>query len=264
MAAYAANLAEIDEAGIYSFDFINQAISDAEIRTTLLDYIRQARDFAEWNLDHFCRELLNELAGIVDFVGAQNEEDAYSNIWEFCRRHGMQTMEALGRIRNKHDKLAKKVPEGSLLKLIADREYLKTPVASLVESICAKIGRAIPIAFQKNQPRDERDLNDKISAILNAEKNDFEREYPAIRFGLANAIPDHSWCEQNLLIETKYLRNSTTPSKASEGIAADLMKYPSEVHVLFLIYDPNRAIPNDEKFRTEYEKKRPCTVFIIR
>ena len=264
MAAYAASLSEIDEAGIYSFDFINQKISDGEIRTTLLDYIRQARDFAEWNPDHFCTELLSELAEIVDFVGLQNEEDAYSKIWELCKRHGTQTMEALERIRNKHDKLAKKVPEGSLLKLIADREYLKAPIACLVENICTKIGRAIPIAFQKNQPKDEPDLNDKISAILNAERNNFEREYPAIRFGLANVIPDHSWREQNLLIETKYLRNSTTPSKATEGIAADLTKYPPEVHVLFLIYDPKRAIPDDEKFRTEFEKRRPCTVFIIR
>jgi hypothetical protein len=264
MAAYAAGLDEIDEAGIYAFDFINQTIADGEVRTTLLDYIRQARDFAEWNPDHFCRELLNELAGIVDFIGIQNEEDAYSKIWELCKRHGTQTMEALGRIRNKHDRLARKIPDGSLLKLIADREYLKAPVARLVENICSKIGKAVPIAFQKNHPKDEPDLNDKISAILNAEKNDFEREHPAIRFGLATVIPDHSWHEQNLLIETKFLRNSTTPSKASEGIAADLIKYPSAVHILFLVYDPNRAIPNDEKFRAEFEKKRPCTIFIIR
>ncbi|MGD0538605.1 MAG: 7-cyano-7-deazaguanine synthase [Verrucomicrobiota bacterium] len=264
MAAYAAGLAEIDEAGIYAFDFINQAITDGEVRTTLLDYIRQARDFAEWNLDCFCQELLSELAGIVDFVDAQSEEDAYSKIWELCKRHGTQTMEALGRIRNKHDRLVRKITEGSLLKLMADREYLKAPVARLVENICTKMGKAIPIAFQTNHPKDERDLNDKISAILNAERYDFEREHPAIGFGLATVIPDHFWHEQNLLIETKFLRNSTTPSKASEGIAADLMKYPSEVHVLFLVYDPHRTIPNDEKFRSEFERKRPCTVFIIR
>jgi hypothetical protein len=77
-------------------------------------------------------------------------------------------------------------------------------------------------------------------------------------------IPDHSWHEQHLLIEAKFIRNSTSPSKASEGIAADLIKYPSEVHVMFVVYDPNRAIPNDDKFRSEFEKKRPCTVFIIR
>jgi hypothetical protein len=168
------------------------------------------------------------------------------------------------RIRNKHDKLAKKIPAGSLLKLMAEREYLKTPVLCLVENVCAKMKAVIPVAFQKNSPKDEPDLNDKVSAILNAEKDSFEREYPAIRFGIATTIPDHSWHEQHLLIETKFIRSSTTPSKASDGIAADLMKYPAEVHVLFLVYDPHRAISNDDKFRSAFEKKRPCTVFIVR
>jgi 7-cyano-7-deazaguanine synthase in queuosine biosynthesis len=264
LAAYAAGVAEIDETGIYAFDFVNQTIADGEVRTTLLDYIRQARDFAEWNPDHFCRELLSELAEIVGFISAKTEEEAYTNIWELCKRHGTQVMEALVRIRNKHDKLARKIPEGSLLKLIAEREYLKTPVSRLIENICARLRAAIPIAFQKNHPKDESDFNDKVSAILNTERNNFEREHPAIRFGLATVIPDHSWHEQHLLIEAKFIRNSTSPSKASEGIAADLIKYPSEVHVLFVVYDPNRAIPNDDKFRSEFEKKRPCTVFIIR
>ncbi len=264
IATYAAGLAETDEPDVYALDFINQAISEGEVRTTLLDYIRQARDFAEWNADHFCRELLNELADVVDFVGAKTEEEANTKIWELCKRHGTQAMEALNRIRNKHDKLAKRIPAGSLLKLMAEREYLKTPVLRLVENVCSKMKAAIPIAFQKNSPKDEPDFNDKVSAILNAEKDSFEREHPAIRFGIATTIPDHSWHEQNLLIESKFIRSSTTPSKASDGIAADLMKYPSEVHVLFLVYDPHRAISNDDKFRSEFEKKRPCTVFIVR
>lgn len=129
IATYAAGLAETDEPDVYAFDFINKAIKEGEVRTTLLDYIRQARDFAEWNPDHFCHELLNELAELVDYVGAKTEEEANTKIWELCRRHGMQTMEALNRIRNKHDKLSKKIPAGSLLKLIAEREYLKTPVS---------------------------------------------------------------------------------------------------------------------------------------
>jgi hypothetical protein len=264
IATYAAGLAETDEPDVYAFDFINEAIKEGEVRTTLLDYIRQARDFAEWNPDHFCHELLNELAELVDYVGARTEEEANTKIWELCRRHGAQTMEALNRIRNKHDKLAKKIPAGSLLKLIAEREYLKTPVLWLVENVCAKMKAAIPIAFQKNGPKDEPDFNDKVSAILNADKDNFEREYPAIRFGIATTIPDHSWHEQNLLIESKFIRSSTTPSKASDGIAADLVKYPSDVHVLFLVYDPHRAIPRDDKFRSEFEKKRPCTICIIR
>jgi len=41
---------------------------------------------------------------------------------------------------------------------MAEREYLKTPVLCLVENVCAKIKAAIPVAFQKNGPKDEPDL----------------------------------------------------------------------------------------------------------
>jgi hypothetical protein len=117
-----------------------------------------------------------------------------------------------------------------LLSLIAEREYLKPPVR-LVQAVCERLGVAIPLAFQRNPPKDEPDLNDKISAILNADRDKFDREYPAVRFGLATAIPDHSATDYDLLIETKYLRGSTTPSRASDGMAADLIKYPPTTHI---------------------------------
>src|SRR5207249_1455539 len=58
--------------------------------------------------------------------------------------------------------------------------------------------------------------------------------------------------------------NKMNRGKASDGIAAHLMKYPSEVHVLCVVYDPRRAIPDDDKFCSDFAKKRPCTIFIVR
>ncbi len=53
--------------------------------------------------------------------------------------HGTQVMEAVARIRNKHDIPARNVPDASLLTLIADREDLKPPVSLLIADICAKL-----------------------------------------------------------------------------------------------------------------------------
>jgi hypothetical protein len=75
-------------------------------------------------------------------------------------------MNALERMRSKHDRLDNKVVEGSLLSLIAGREYLKPAVLRLVEALCEQLSAALPLAFQRNEPKDEIDLNDKISAIL--------------------------------------------------------------------------------------------------
>jgi len=107
-------------------------------------------------------------------------------------------------------------------------------------------------------------LNDKISAILGGDRDKFAREHPAVRFGLATAIPDHSAAEDDLVIETKYLRGATTPSRASDGIAADLIKYPPTAHILFIVYDPQRAVSDDQTFRRAFEDKGRCTVEVIR
>jgi 7-cyano-7-deazaguanine synthase in queuosine biosynthesis len=263
-ACYAAGLEEIDDGVPYARNFITQPMSQGEARTTIVDYVRQANNFATWNTDHFVTELLGPLAEAVEYVGAVNDEESNNRIADLCRRHGKQVMNAVARMRAKHDRLEEKLAEGSLLSLIAGREYLKPPVLRLLEAVCKRLSAAIPIAFQRNAPKDEPDLNDKISSILNTDSAVFDREHPAVRFGLATAIPDHSAANEDLVIETKYLRDSTTPSRASEGMAADLIKYPSGTHILFVVYDPNRSISDDETFCRAFEEKGNCTVHIIR
>jgi len=263
-ASYAARMDELDDSVSYAIDFINSRISSDEARTTLVDYVRQAHEFATWNVDHFATQLFGSISEIVDHVGASNEEEAYHRIAELCRRHGKQVMNAIAKIREKHDRLEEKITKGSLLSLIAEREYLKTPVLRLVEAVCERLSIAIPMAFQSNPPKDEPDLNDKISAILSADRDRFAREHPAVRFGLATAIPDHSAAEDDLVIETKYLRGATTPSRATDGMAADLIKYPPTAHILFVVYDPQRAVSDDQTFRQAFEEKGRCTVHLVR
>jgi 7-cyano-7-deazaguanine synthase in queuosine biosynthesis len=263
-ASYAAGLEEIDDAVPYALNFISQPISQGEARTTIVDYVRQANQFSSWNTDYFVTELLGPLAEIVEYVGAANDEEANIQVAALCRRHGKQVMNALERMRAKHDRLGEKIVEGSLLSLIAGREYLKPPVLRLVEAICGQLNVALPLAFQRNLPEDEADLNDKISAVLSGGEAKFGREHPTVRFGLSKAIPDHSAPKEDLIIETKYLRSSTTPSRASDGMAADLTKYPADTHILFIVYDPHRTISEDQTFSRAFEEKGRCTIRIIR
>ncbi|MBK7389245.1 MAG: hypothetical protein IPI23_09320 [Bacteroidetes bacterium] len=43
-------------------------------------------------------------------------------------------------------------------------------------------------------------------------------------------------------METKYLRGKTAKSSITDGIAADMIKYPEEKFKLFVIYDPKENI----------------------
>jgi len=63
----------------------------------------------------------------------------------------------------------------------------------------------------------------------------------------------------------KFIRKGTTPSKASEGIAADITKIPNGIHVDEMGMDPNRAITDDRLYISDFEKAREnCFVRIYR
>ena len=168
------------------------------------------------------------------------------------------------RMRDIHEDLFQSLEKDSLLDLISLREYLRNPVDRLVSSIQTLVSDAIPKMFSTQRPADEPDLNLKISALLDTHGLELRREHPAVAFAGGHAVPDHGTEDHDLMIEAKYSRKGTPPSRASEGIAADLTKYPESAHVLFLVYDPSHAIKDDERFRRDFESKGRCTVSILR
>lgn len=262
-AAYAAGVHDIDEGGIYAHDFIGEQV-DGEAKTILLDYVRQAKELATSSIDHFADQKLDELAETVDYVLEPDEVKAVECIFDLCQRHGKQVLGATWRMREAHESLTSRILKGSFLDLVNAREYLKEPVQRLVTDMCERLSTAIPVACQRERPRNENHFNDIVSAVLNTDTDRFEREHPYVPFALGQTVPDHSRDGNRLYVESKYIRTSTTPSKASEAMAADLTKYPSETHILFVVYDPDRSIVADDRFSSDFEDKGRCTVCIIR
>ena len=264
-AAYASKADDIDDAGIYANDIIFTSISDREVKTTVVDYVRQAKDFSTWSEDHFFTELAAELSDVVDYLpDDRGEFERLEVIRELCRKHGEQVSLAMKRMRESHDDLYSTVPRDSLLGLISGREYLKDPVSLLVDRLCELVEPAIGSMFGANPPRDENDLNAKIGSLLKSHEIDLRREHPAVSFAGGRTIPDHGSDDSDVLIESKYVRGATTPSKVSDGIAADITKYPSDRHVLFVVYDPQRVIKDDGVFKVDFESRGRCTVLVVR
>ncbi|MCC7495891.1 MAG: 7-cyano-7-deazaguanine synthase [Fimbriimonadaceae bacterium] len=262
-AAYAASLDDLDEGGIYGADFVRQPITERDAKTMVVDYVRQALSFAEWNIDHFHDEMLSELLDVLPSVGLTQNE-AMEAVYSLCQRHGTQVKTALRRMRDLHDDPARPLPEQSLLYLVNAREHLKMPVERLAESIATRLTSAIPCMFQRQQPASENDLNDKVSAIIGDGREAWEREHPSVRFAVGSVRPDHSCMDQDLWIETKYIRGSTSRGGVTEAMAADYTQYPNECHILFFVYDPERRIASDDAFRHEFERRGRCTVCVVR
>lgn len=266
LAAYGSESEEIDGAGIYFCDIIKEAIENGESRTTLIDYVRQAKNFASWNVDHFYQEMLSDLVDLMDRIpGFDDDNELVEKLWELCQRHGKQVEAALCRMRNIHDNLFTMPKRNTLLHLVfSEREHLKSSMHRLIKTITEKVSLAVPKMYRKKLPEDENDLNIKVNAIISANEIEIRSEHPTVSFACAKVVPDHQIPGTNLLIESKFIRRGTAPSKASEGISADLTKRPPDSHLLFLVYDPTHAIPDDAVFKSDFESKGSCTVAILR
>src|SRR5439155_24052135 len=75
-ASYAAGVNELDDSVPYAVNFINNPLSNDEARTTFVDYMRQAHEFATWNPDYFATQLFGPISEMVAYVGVSIEEAA--------------------------------------------------------------------------------------------------------------------------------------------------------------------------------------------
>ena len=264
MGIYAASANELDNESLYAANIIASSIPSPEGRTTAVDYMRQAANFADWNLQKFYNQTLDELQSLLGWVpGYEDESELVEKIWNLCSRHGEQVARALRRMRNLHEGVFDPLAPDSLLKVVSDREFLKAPIERLVTSIENRLDPALPKLFRSVPPSNEVDLNDKVEALLDTWRDDLLREHPSVPFARAGVVPDFSLDRGHLLIEGKYVRGGTTPSRIPEGMAADLTKYPQEAHILFVVYDPNGAIVDRGRLRQDFEDRGRCTVFVL-
>lgn len=265
IAAFAAGATDVDHPGLYGVDVVTSNIEDPPARTTVIDYVRQAARFQSWGVSRLEQEYGSELAALIDAIPHDGgDSQVIEDLWQLMKRHGENVSAGLRAMRERFDDPLAPLPERSLLALVARREHLKPEVERLVESIGHVVETAIPEMFRKRRPADEPDLNEKVGALLRTHEPKLRSEHPTVSFACAKVVPDHVLTSSDLLIESKYIRKGTPPAKASEGIAADLTKYPPNAHILFLTYDPDRAIQSDDIFVSDFEGRGRCTVKILR
>jgi 7-cyano-7-deazaguanine synthase in queuosine biosynthesis len=250
LAVYATGLHEYD--AYYEENFILH-FPDTEVKQRLYITLRMAAMEGFQSRDEFLVKFMNEIDDIVDYIPGSNPDDKVDQIFRLLCRSGDFIHKALQKMREQNESLVKPIPENSLLQMIANRDYLKSPIYVRVSELDRFLQEAIRTCFQSQAPRDERDLNDKIQALL-LTKGDFQREYPMLRFANTVYQADHS--EGDLLVEAKYIRGNTTPSVAAGGIAKDITEVPKDYGLFFIVYDPDHKIVSTKKYIDDFESKR--------
>lgn len=259
--ASASGLSEVDHAGLYTFDFLSEGITDPQIKTAVIDYARLGLRFKENSIDSFYGEWLIEINEAMSLD--DSEQSFVPQLFGLTKRFGQQTADALKNF-SLRDDVTKAIAPNSLLHIIQQREYLKDESERFALKLSIRLKQAIPVMFAKNRPKDENDFNDKVHGLIKNDHDDYRREFPVTSFGLAKVIPDHEIAKYSLLIESKYLRSGTTASKVTDQIAADIIKYPKTAYLVFVIYDPDRAVRDDAVFIRDIEAERKCMVAMIR
>jgi hypothetical protein len=260
-AAYASNLEEYD--AIYDIDISKDAITEPEPKTHLFDYISLIVKFNQSTEFTFSYENTEILSDLIPYIEGQNNISKIQNIFRLVSKHSNQVLYAIKRIASQDNPLLPK-RENTLISYIGDRTYLKPPTERLIENICKVLTLGIPTAFTRSKPTNENVLNDQINALLIPYQDEYEREFPGIRYSTTSIIPDHSIMNSNLIIESKLFKPKKALSAITNEIAADIIKYPKENYKLFIVYDPFRRITNDRKFSADFEKEGNTFVHIIR
>jgi hypothetical protein len=259
IAIYSENLDDVFDS--YKIDFIKDNM-DNETKQRLYNLLHFASMKEIGNVYTFEEKYLNEITDIIPYIKGTNPEDKVDELFNFISKNNTSIMQGTKNMRDKHDDLLEERQENSLLRMLAQGEILRSPVFMKVSELNNILLNTIPKLFKTERPKDENAFNDKIEAILSTQGK-FEREHPPLLFGLTKYTPDHS--KDFLLIESKYIRAKTTPSKASEGIAADITKAPDVYGIFFVVYDPNHSIVDDKEFIEAFEGKRiNCYVRVYR
>lgn len=259
-AVFAAGVSEFD--GEYAEDFIHK-IKDQETSQRLNQQMRFASAKDYQTIFDMMKNFGSETQDAVSFWPCDNPEDSLQQIHDLLMRYGDSVMRAAMQIQLKYEDLRSPIAENSFLKIISNRDYLKTPFQRRIEEIDKKLQVSIPLMFNTEKPKNENDFNDKIISLLKTADERWLREYPTIAFGITSYRGDGYY--DGLIIESKYIRTNTSPSKVVEGIAADITQISEEQNVFFVVYDPERRIIDDERFCNSFMKKKPnCVVKIYR
>jgi hypothetical protein len=257
-AMFANDLSDFDAS--YGSEFITDDNND-ELRGRLYNTLRFV--FETNNKKDFVAKYIDPIIDVVNSNTNGSPDDRLDDLYQLFCRYSDSINIAIKNIRNIHEDIMKRPPDNSLLQMINNRDYMITPFKRKMNEIDIVLKDVFPGMYKNALPKDERDFNNKLQAILKTQGK-FEREYPFIRFGITGYIADHS--NEYLLIESKYIRGAKiVPSKITGEIASDITMVPSNHGYYCVVYDPERKITDDTAFCTALESKRTnCFIKIYR
>ena len=267
-----AGLSDFDIPERYEIDVFTAPLKEGEMRTNAENYVRFALETKDMTVDSFIGNY-SPIWDCVSHLPNQDVEESLKTLSQLHMRHSQEVWELVVAKceENARKRMEGKLPESCLVSLVFSNEIY----FGLKERYVKKLGQmflaSIPAAFEHQHATKETQVQDIAKSCLIAAQENLDREGPTLPFAGVGMKPDFSKIDLGkshkdwLYIEFKYPKERKDKNRIVTEITSRIHTYKKHAtSVLFIVYDPNRTIINDDEFRTDIEEHEGVWVTIIR
>ncbi len=268
IATLAAGQADNDPDDDYASDVFTGKRKDGYEQGMAVDYVAHGIRLSRMSPEHMGEAFNRDIARAVRYMHGERASDVASKWIDMHRRHGADVARIVEEQMKDHasDLMAGQLEPTSLLAKVYGQEHLKSSWRRLATRITELLSSGIPrVCLPGHRPANEPDLQLICDGILASMTEDLRREYPFVGWSTGTAKPDFSSVQEDLWVELKYIRKKGDIRTITEDIAADITKYgDNNANVLYVVYDPERHLPDDEQFKADIEAHPGMIVSVIR
>ena len=228
-----------------------------------VDYAAHANELNTMSQEQMTARFNRELIQAVR--GMSNPSETAQEFISLHERHAATVMNVLETKTREHvsELLKGSLPTSSMLALIAGQKHRIKYWRRLADKIVEHLRLGVPRACQSEKPKNEPHLQEICDGILQAQRDDLQREFPFLKWSASATKPDWSAEELGLWVELKYVRKKPGTRQITEDIAADITKYgDNERHVLFVVYDPDHLVVDEQQFSKQITEHGMLVNFI--
>lgn len=264
----AAGLEGHDRPEYYEKDVFLDSLEEGRETAFAEGYVRTAFEIIELDdVQFFSR--YPELEEAVHFLGIP-PDDCGQKLYDLFQRHATEVVKGATGKCNVHQKelLAGKLPDNCLISMLAHRRHLLNPLEVYADKIARILGVGLRINFQTEKPQKEPRLQESAQAALAAADERLRRESPMLSYSVVSTKPDFADTRDYnslLFIELKLVTNRPKLNKIITEITSRITIYRDQgAFVLFVVYDNDDFIVDDEEFVRDLEKHDKIKVIVVR
>jgi len=266
----ASGLEEHDRADYYEKDIFKEELLEGKERIIPLEYVRTAIELDQMNENSFY-ERYPELADVIDYIGLpMSSSECAEKVYTLFKRHAGEVMQVLQAkyIENYSDFMSGRLPDSCLIAMTNRRDHLKEPLDIFTERIVTILSKGLPLIFQSEKPNSERRLQEAGEGALAAAEEKLQREAPTLSYSAVRTTPDFSKIRDfnsMLFVEFKLLKSRQRLNSVITEITSRVTVYRDQgAKVLFVVYDNDHFIANDDRFKADLERHAGIRVQILR